>query len=541
MTQTDTDVRFDYIIVGAGSAGCVLANRLTENPRHRVLLLEAGGADRHPMIHVPAGFLRILDHPATSWRYRTSADAETGNREILFPRGKGLGGSSSINGLLYVRAFQEDFDAWAAQGNPGWDGRTMMAYFRRSESWQGPPSQTRGGTGPLITAPLTERPEICKTIVAAAEARGLPFREDMNASSDPCVAYYQQTRHGRRRWSANRAYLAPARKRPNLTVLTDVMVDRLELDGRRVTGVRFYQNGTERLARAGAEVILSAGVIGSPAILQRSGIGDPNALKALGIEPRAALPGVGKNMQDHYVIRTTWKLRDTLTLNERARGIRLLGEVAKYVLQGRGLLTYSAALVGIFANVLRETADHPDTQFVIAPGSFKDGRLGELEDYPGMTCGFWRMRPESRGHVWIKDRQADTAPEIQPGFLREVGDRKHAIEALRFARALCRTEPLASYVDQEMLPGADVTSDEALLAYSKSNGSTVYHGVGTCRMGSGPNDVVGADLTVRGLAGLRVADASIMPAITSTNTNATTIAIAEKAAEMIKADDTAVA
>lgn len=541
MTQADTDMQFNYIIVGAGSAGCVLANRLTENPRNRVLLLEAGGADRHPMIHIPAGFLRILDHPATSWRYRTSADEETGNREILFPRGKGLGGSSSINGLLYVRAFEEDLDAWAAQGNPGWDGRAMMSYFRRSESWQGPPSQTRGGTGPLITAPLTERPEICKTIVAAAEARGLPFREDMNASSDPCVAYYQQTRHGRRRWSANRAYLAPARKRPNLTVLTDVMVDRLELDGRRVTGVRFYQNGTERLARAGAEVILSAGVIGSPAILQRSGIGDPNALKALGIEPRAALPGVGKNMQDHYVIRTTWKLRDTLTLNERARGIRLLGEVAKYVLQGRGLLTYSAALVGIFANVLRETADHPDTQFVIAPGSFKDGRLGELEDYPGMTCGFWRMRPESRGHVRIKDRQADTAPEIQPGFLREVGDRKHAIEALRFARALCRTEPLASYVDQEMLPGADVTSDEALLAYSKSNGSTVYHGVGTCRMGSGPNDVVGADLTVRGLAGLRVADASIMPAITSTNTNATTIAIAEKAAEMIKVDDTAVA
>lgn len=526
-------IQFDYIIVGAGSAGCVLANRLTENPRNRVLLLEAGGQDRHPMIHIPAGFLRILDHPATSWQYRTSGDKQTGNREILFPRGKGLGGSSSINGLLYVRGFQEDFDAWADEGNEGWDGRSMMPYFRRAESWQGAPNQVRGSSGPLVTSPLTERPEICETIIAAAQNRGIPFREDMNTSSDPCVAYYQQTRKGRLRWSANRAYLSPARKRPNLTVLTDVLVDRLELYGRRVTGVRFSRGDVEQFACAGEEVILSAGVIGSPAILQRSGIGNAEHLKASGVDPVVNLPGVGQNMQDHYVIRTTWKLRDTLTLNERARGIRLLGEVAKYVLSGRGALTYSAALVGIFANLMRQTPEHPDTQFVIAPGSFKNGRLGELEDYPGMTCGFWRMRPESRGHVSIRDNSPGTAPVIQPGFLRESSDRDHAVKGLRFARSLCKTEPLARYVDQQMLPDPQIVSDDELLNYARENGSTVYHGVGTCRMGKGAMDVVGSDLKVRDLAGLRIVDASIMPSITSTNTNATTIAIAEKAAELI--------
>lgn len=317
--------------------------------------------------------------------------------------------------------------------------------------------------------------------------------------------------------------------------MTNVLIDRLELDGRRVTGVRFSRGGSAQAVHAGVEVILSAGVIGSPAILQRSGIGDAEALKAVDVAPVVNLPGVGQNMQDHYVIRTTWKLRDILTLNERARGIRLIGEVAKYLLSGRGALTYSAALVGIFANLMRQSPQHPDTQFVIAPGSFKDGRLGQLEDYPGLTCGFWRMRPASRGHVSIRDSRPETAPEIQPGFLRDSGDRDHAIHGLRFARSLCQTQPLAKFIDQQMLPDARIDSDDALLDYARANGSTVYHGVGTCRMGSGRRDVVNPDLTIRGLAGVRVVDASIMPAITSTNTNATTIAIAEKAAEMIRA------
>jgi choline dehydrogenase len=524
---------FDYVIVGAGSAGCVLANRLSADPNTTVLLLEAGGRDTHPLIHIPAGFLRLLDHPRTSWQFRTDPDAETGNRQIMFPRGKGLGGSSSINGLLYVRGQPQDYDHWAQLGNRGWSWDDVLPYFRKSERWQGG-GDTRGSEGPMSVSHLAETPELCNAIVDAGREVGLPFAADMNDGAHEKIAYYQQTRLGRFRASAARSYLAPALKRPNLRVITGAQVNRILLEGRRAVGIEFKRGGAVEQVRAGREVILSAGVIGSPQLLLLSGIGRPQALQDHGIKVAHSLPGVGENLQDHYVVRVTYQMRNAPTLNERARGLPLLREVMKYAFRGTGVLTYSAALLGAFVRT-QETSATPDVQYVIAPGSFKQGRLGELDDFPGMTCGWWQMRPRSRGSVSLRSADPAAAPIIQPRYLSDPLDREIVVDGLKFARRLCGAEALAPYRTIEMVPGPDVRTDDEMLAYARQNGSTVYHAAGTCRMGSDEHAVVDADLRLRGIDGLRVVDASIMPAITSTNTNATTIMIAEKAADMIRA------
>jgi len=525
----------DYVIVGAGTAGCVLAARLTEDPGASVLLVEAGARDRHPFIHVPAGFLRLLEHPRITWGFKTRAHADTGNRELIFPRGRGLGGSSSINGLLYVRPFAEDIDGWSRAGADGWDFASCLPYYSRSETWLGGRDPRRGTRGPIQVTRVSDPPAACGAVVAAARTAGFEFLEDPNAQTrGPSVFYYQQTRDGRFRSSASRGYLAPALSRSNLNVLTGAEVRRVVLEGGRAVGVELLKpNGEVVRVKAAREVILAAGVIGTPVILERSGIGDPDVLDNAGIPTAIRSPGVGRNLQDHYVARVCFRVKNLATANERSSGWPLLKEIARYVTTGGGLLTYSAALVGMFGQ--SQYAQRPDLQFVIAPGSFRAGRIGELETEPGVSVGCWQMRPASRGEVHATSADVSAKPLIDPRYLSEALDRNTLVEGLRMARKLFAADPLRPFVVEETVPGAASKDDEALLAYARTNGGTVYHGVGTCRMGQDDEAVVDPQLRVRGVAGLRVVDASVMPAITSTNTNATVLMLAERAAEMIQA------
>jgi choline dehydrogenase len=530
----------DYVIVGAGSAGCVLATRLTEDASTSVILIEAGGKDTNPLIHVPAGFFKMLDHDKLTWKYRSEPDPGTNGRAIVYTRGRVVGGSSSINGLVYIRGQPEDYDHWAQLGNRGWSWDDCLPVFRAAERWEGQENEVRGKDGPLHTSAMN-RSKLCAAAVEAGKQLGLTYQEDVNGithDSVDTIGWCQQTRNGRRRASAARTYLAQALSRPNLRLVTNAMVHRVIFEGTRAVGVEFAPRGSARGApqrvTAEREVILSAGAIGSPHILQLSGVGNAQHLSDIGVPVVQALNGVGHNMQDHFQARISHPVAGLPTANEKSRGIPLAIEVLRWLATGKGILTYSPSLVAASIKVLESSATS-DMQVSFAPGSFKDGQIGELEKTPGVSAGAWQMRPLSRGYVKATSNRPEDMPLINPRYLSDENDRMALLGGLRFARRMFEAPALAPYVGAESLPGRDVQTDDELLDYARRYGGTCYHASCTCMMGQHPLAVVDDQLRVHGMQGLRVIDASIMPAVTSTNTNAPTIMIAEKGAIMIKA------
>ncbi|MFT5182866.1 MAG: choline dehydrogenase [Alphaproteobacteria bacterium] len=525
---------FDYIIIGAGSAGSILANRLSGGGA-TVCLLEAGPPDRNPWIHIPAGFMKTLTNPKVNWLYESEPSEGTAGRRVYAPRGKTLGGSSSINGHVYNRGQRMDFDTWAQQGNRGWGYADVLPYFKRSERRIGPADEGfHGYDGELTVTDIDQPDPICDAFIDGAVGMGIPRNADYNGAAQAGVGYFQRAVNKGRRVSTARAFLHPVKHRPNLDIRTDAHAQRILFEGKRAVGVRYRQDGREVEIRARREIVLSSGSVGSPQLLQISGVGPAALLQEIGVPVVHDLPAVGENLSDHYGVRMAAQVKNGRTLNERARGLSLVAEVVNYALRRKGLLAMTPSQVFVFWKS-HATMDLPDLQLIFTPASYKDGKIAQLDDYPGMTAAIFPMRPLSRGFVRARTADAGDNPAIQPNYLSHEYDRQVTVAGLRLQRQLLRTPELARYFDREAVPGDAVQSDDELLDFARRYGTTVFHLMGTCRMGPAAerNSVVDDELKVHGIEGLRVVDASVMPTMPSANTNASTIMIAEKASDMI--------
>jgi choline dehydrogenase len=532
--MTANDVQADYVVIGAGSAGCVLASRLSEDGS-RVVLLEAGPRDWHPMIHVPAGVLKLLYNPLVNWNYKTDPEAGTGGRQIHWPRGRVLGGSSSINGMLWIRGNPADYDGWAQMGCQGWSFDEVLPYFKSIERYAPGDPGRRGKQGPILVEDYRTTLDLTRRFVDAAQQVGIPPTTDLNGHQHEGVGYSQMSRNGRFRGSTARTFLARAKGRPNLRVETGAFATKLLFEGKRCVGVAFRQGGRDRQARAAREVILSGGTINSPHLLQVSGIGPAAHLRSIGVGVLHDLPGVGANLSDHYAIRISHRVRNAVSINELSRGWRLGREIARWLTTGRGALTFGVSSAQAFARS-REGLASPDIQLLFSPASYDANRFGALERAPGMTIAVSIARPESRGTVMARSPDPFVRPSLRPNYLSAPGDLRVSLAGVALARRVFAAPALAQHSVAETTPGPGVASEEALAQYIRDQGTTIYHIAGTCKMGEDPMAVVDSRLKVRGLAGLRVIDASVMPAVTTANTNAPTIMIAEKGAAMIRND-----
>ena len=526
--------RFDYVIVGAGSAGCVLANRLSADGRHSVLLVEAGPRDTYPWIHIPIGYAKTMFHPVLNWGFYTDPQPTMNGRKVYWPRGRTLGGSSAINGLISIRGQHEDYDAWAAAGNNGWSYADVLPWFRKLEHNVRGASEWHGAEGPLWASDIETRHPLVEAMIAGAKELGIPSNTDFNGPTQEGAGYYQLTTRRGRRCSTAVAYLAPVRKRPNLRIETNAHATGVVIEDRRASGVTYRQGDADHTVRANREVILSAGALQSPQLLQLSGIGPPGLLQSLGIPVRHALAGVGENLQDHLQARVIFRCTQPVTTNDALR--TLGGKLAiglEYVFRRSGPMAVGINQGGIFARAMSDAA-RPDVQFHFATLS-SDMAGSPVHDFSGFTMSVCQLRPTSRGTVRIKSTNPLEAPAMQPNYLSTSEDRATQVAGIRLARRLAATKALAPYVEGEYRPGAATQSDDEVLEFVKNTGGTIFHPSGTTKMGpvSDAMAVVDPELRVHGIDALRVVDCGVMPTLVSGNTNVPVVMIAERAADMI--------
>ena len=529
---------FDYIIVGAGSAGCVLANRLSACGKYTVCLLEAGPPDWNPFIHIPAGFMRTLTNPKVNWLFQAEPSWGTDGRVIDIPRGKTLGGSSSINGMVFNRGQNMDFDVWAQKGNKGWSYSDLLPYFKRYENRLGEHNETfRGTDGELPITDLEYRDPLCEAFIKGAVEEGIPINNDYNGKTQEGVSYVQRTTRGRFRVSSARAFLNPVKSRKNLEIITNAFVTKILFENKTATGLNYSKGGPrgkKLTLMANKEIILASGVIKSPHLLHLSGIGPGKLLNDLGIDIVHDLKGVGMNLRDHFAPRLTARAKNIETINEKARGVKLLKEIGKYLIGRQSIVNLSPTLVYCFWHSNEIIRNH-DLQMTFTPASYKEGVQSTLDDEPGFTVAAWQQRPESLGWVKAKSNDPFDTPLIQPNYLDAEEDKRVVVAGLKLSRKLMHSQALSKYFDYEVYPGLDKQSDEELLQIARERGTTTYHQMGTCRMGpkTDPTAVVDNELKIYGLKNIRVIDASIMPTMLSANLHSGATLIGEKGSDLV--------